>query len=192
MMKKLTALTLLLLILAAPALAESPLLDQLAHLREHRLLSAVCDVLDAEELSYELDEEYNGCFLSVALSTPSVLGEDAYLALYAYEDGVSIMAIYAECTPPAHRSELIRLCNHLSGAVYLGKFYVDPYNNDLCYELFIPVDALNIRDFDHKLIADSLWTAVGTLDFYQEYFLMIVSDGETADNVFAMWEADMY
>lgn len=191
MMKKLTALLLALLLLASPALAESALLSQLGRIREQKLLAVICEVLTREELIYEKDEEYVYCFFSVDLTTPSVLGDCIYLSVSAYEDGVNIIGSYAEVVPAAHQDELIRLCHHLSSWTYLGKFYVDPVYDELCYELFIPMDALDVREYDRELIADYIWTAVSILDSYQEYFLMVINDGESANNVFAMWEADM-
>lgn len=191
MMKKLSALVLALLLLAAPALAESALLNQIGRIREQKLLDVICEVLTNEELIYEKDEEYVACFLSVDLTTPSVLGDYTYISVSAYEDGVNIIASYAEVVPDAHQDELIRLCHHLSSWTYLGKFYVDPVYDELCYEIFIPMDALDVREYDRELIADYLWTAVSVLDGYQEYFLMVINDGESANNVFAMWEADM-
>lgn len=189
MMKRLASLLLAFLLLAAPALAENPLLNQLARVRAQRLLTTICETLDKEQLAYEKDDEYDGCFLSIDLSTPSALGDAAYFSIYAYEDGVNIICSYSAEVPATNRNELMRLCHHFTSGVYLGKFYVDPYYDELCYEIFIPMDALDVRDYDRTLISDYLWTALGTLEYYQEYFLMVMA-GESADNVFAMWEAD--
>ncbi|MBQ7849368.1 MAG: YbjN domain-containing protein [Clostridia bacterium] len=187
MLEKLLSLLLALLLLTAPALAESPIFSRLYI---EKLLSAVCTALDAEELNYEKDEEYDGCFFAVDLTTPSALGDEIYYDVYAYDDGVSIIAYFENEVPAGSRDELIRLCNHFSSSIYLGKFYVDAYYDTLTYELFIPMDPRDVRSFDLELIGEYVWMAASMLDYYQEYFLLVIDGSETAANVFAMWEAD--
>lgn len=187
-MKKLTALLLSLMLMTNAALAESTILSRI---RVSALLSAVCDVMAAEELEYEKSEEYDCCYSAFALTTPSVLGAEIYMTVYASDEGIGIIGSYEKELSDDCQDEVIRLCNFLSCDLYLGKFYVDPDYDELCYEFFIPMDAMDIRDFDRALIAEYIWTAAGILDAYQEYFLMVVEGVESADNAFAIWRADM-
>lgn len=181
MLKKLLAL-LLALLLASPALAGA----------ESAILGAIKTVLDAEEFAYDVDEEYDDCYFAFDLTKPSVLGAEAYVDMYAYESGVSIIACYSELPPEASRDELIRLCNAFNASIYLGKFYVSPYQHDLCYELYLPLPGEEMGEGERTQIADALWTALGTMDYYQEYFLLVIENGEKAEHVLAMWEADEY
>lgn len=184
MPKKLLAL-LLALLLIFPALAETE--NSTA-----RVLAVIQDVLKAEEIVYEVDAEYNACYFAVDLNEPSLLGAESYVDMYAYEDGVNIIASYSALPPEASQEELIRLCNCFNAAIYLGKFYVSPYQDTLCYELHLPLIHDTIGERERAMIADYLWTAVVTLDYYQEYFLQVIENGEKAEHVLAMWEADEY
>lgn len=187
MLKKLSALLFALLLAVAPALAESPLL---ARAYTKAVLEAVCSALDAQEIAYERDDEYDGCFLSFDAEAPSSLGEVIYTGAYAYEDGVNIISTFAEYVPADKLNELILLCNHFTCETYLGKFYIDLYDNSLNYEVFIPLDPTDIRDFDLALIGEYTYLTAAMLEYHQEYFLEVLDKGESAANVIAMWYAD--
>ena len=183
MRKKLLAL-LLALLTALPALAETDSTD--------RILNAIQDVLKAEEITYEVDAEYDTCYFAVDLTEPSILGAESYVDMFACVDGVNVIASYSQLPPEASHEELIRLCNCFNAAIYLGKFYVNPYQDTLCYELHLPLFNETIGEQERALITDYLWTAIATLDYYQEYFLLVIENGEKAEHVLAMWEADEY
>lgn len=186
-MKKLLALLTVLLLLCSAALAESPLISFAS---TKAMYNALCEALTAAELDYGEETEYDLCYFSIDLPRSTFLGASVYYDVYAYEDGVNIISFLETEIPQEHIAETIRLCNHLSSSIYLGKFYLDPYYNQICYEVFIPINPHDIRAYDKTLIGDYVWAMTGILDEYQDYFLEVLENGETADNVLAMWEAD--
>lgn len=186
-MKKLLAFLAALLLLGSSALAESPLASYVA---TKTIYAALCSALDAAELDYGQEMDYDMCYFSIDLPRKTYLGSSVYYDVYAYEDGVNIITFLETEIPQEHIDETIRLCNHLSSSIYLGKFYLDPYYHEICYEVFLPINHRDVRNYDKELIADYVWMMAGIVDEYQDYFLEVLENGETADNVLAMWEAD--
>jgi len=186
-MKKLFALLTALLLLGSAALADSPVASYVA---TKTLFATLCSALDTAGIEYGQETEYDMCYFSIDLPCTTYLGSSVYYDVYAYEDGVNIITFLETEIPQEHINETIRLCNHLSSSIYLGKFYMDPYYHEICYEVFIPINPADVRDYDKELIGDYIWAMTGILDEYQDYFLEVLVNGETADNVLAMWEAD--
>lgn len=186
-MKKMLALLFALMLIGAAALAESPVVSYVA---TKTIYASLCSALDAAELDYDLEIEYDMCYFSIDLSRTTYLGSSLYYDVYAYEDGVNIITFLETEIPQEHIDETIRLCNHLSSSIYLGKFYLDPYYHEICYEVFLPINPNDVRDYDKEMIGDYVWMMAGIVDEYQDYFLEVLVNGETADNVLAMWEAD--
>lgn len=182
-MKKLIALLTAMLLLLSSACAEDSLPDAAG---ERMLLTAIKSVLDKEGFEYGVDEEYSCCYFGVELDNSEYLGH-ADLELLAFSDGVTIAASFEQPAPQEHLDEIIRLCNHFNGGIYIGKFYVDSYEDYLYYEVFLP---LNPMKPDKELITDNIYLCISVLDFYGEYFGEIIRTGEKAENVYAMWYAD--
>lgn len=207
MMKKLIALLTALLLLTSPALAEMPGLSGLlsllggtqetepAELTEEEAASVIYTMineeLDAENLTYEKREEYQYSYLSMILETPSALGSCADVVLYAFWDGVSIEASCENPIDPARVNEVIQLCNLFNSAFYIGNFCVQEFDGTayLNYEVFLPMNASHLNEYDRYSVMEYAYFAADMIQYYQEYFQMVL-DGETARNVYAMWEAD--
>lgn len=184
-MKKLLALLTVFVLLCPAACAES--VQQI--LRLNLIYAAMNDALDKEELQYTKDEEYHCSYFAIELEESQLLG-NADVILYAFEDGVDIVTSYEQAVPEAKVDEMMRLCNHLSASIYVGKFYVDPTDHYLCYEVYLPMSATDMNDYDKSSIGEYVWFTASMLDYYYEYFEELIVNGETADNVYAMWVAD--
>lgn len=186
MMKRICTILVSLLLLCSCAKADSPLLSSAS---ERLIFSAIQSALKSGEIDYGMDEEYMCCYFSMDLNNNNILGY-ADVALYAFSDGVSVCSSFYEPVPAAYTDEVIRLCNLFNSGVYTGKFYLDTYENYLCYETFRPLSALSIRSADKEAIMDDAYLCLSVLDYYGEYFGEVIHHGEKAENAFAMYLAD--
>ncbi|MBQ8556741.1 MAG: YbjN domain-containing protein [Clostridia bacterium] len=187
-MKKLLALLMTLLLIVPAAQAE--FVDLTDEECIDAILAATKRALDAEEIEYEFDDEYDCCYFSNLLEQETQLG-CADLTLYAYWDGLCICVSYREAVPENARAEITKLLNDFNAGIYIGKFYLDA-ENYLCFEVYLPMEAENITAYNEFCITDYMFFAFDMLDTHQDYFIDVINGTETAENVYAMWLADIY
>lgn len=185
-MKKIISILLLLALFIPFAHAEDATYD----LHENIIYSLVKSALAAEEISYELDDEYSAAYFGMMLEKETALGH-ADMYADAYWDGVSVSASYQYPIPAEKVDEIALLCNYFNMDLYIGKFYVDPFELYVFYEVFLPMDASDLNDYDKASIGEYVYTAANALEIYQDYFLEVISNGESAANAYAMWYADI-
>jgi len=188
-MKKLLALLAALLLAVLPASAENApefSEDEAAAL----VLKAICAFLDSEELIYETSMEYPMCSLSFDLEKTSALGSCIGMDAHAMYDGALIIAYYEQNVPEDRADEVLRLCNYLNAETYGAKLYLSPDDLGLYCETFLPLYAGSIGDEEMFLLSESFWLAYGFAEFYHDYFIEVIANGETAANAYAMWLAD--
>ena len=91
-------------------------------------------------------------------------------------------------------SLLLRLARALLpiATLYVGKLMVIK-SDDVwyaAYEIFLSVDPENITDWDRNNVLAYTALALDTMEEMVDYITEI-ANGESADNVFAMWQADI-
>ena len=76
--------------------------------------------------------------------------------------------------------------------LYVGKLMVIKSDNVwyAAYEIFLSVDPENITDWDRNNVLAYTAMALDTMEEMVDYITEI-ANGESADNVFAMWQADI-
>lgn len=184
-MKKLVSILLLLALFIPFAHAE----DATYELHESILYALIQSSLNAEEIQYEKDEEYSATYFGMLLEKETQLGAaDMYVS--AYWDGVCVSASYENPIPQDKFADIAMLCNYFNMDLYIGKFYVDPVEYYIYYEVFLPMYAEELNDYDKYSISEYTYTAANALEYYQDYFLEVINNGESAANVYAMWYAD--
>lgn len=208
MLKKLVALLLATLLFIPAALADTPnLLDFLSSLgslgsskpdeslSEEQRLQIIYEMmnaeLDAENIQYETVPDQQGSYYSLLFESETPMGDRADIDMLAYWDGVAICASYRDPIADEHFDEIVRFCNLMNSSLYIGKLYLCEYadGNYLCYEVFLPMDAAALNDYDRYSVMEYAYFSAQILEVYQEYF-MYVLEGETAANAYAMWYAD--
>lgn len=212
-MKKLMTLlvaAMVALTMLTPAMAEGSLSDLLDSLNglmgntgsneelteaqmEKIIYDMVIEELNDEKIKYDADDEYGVAYFSMNLANATALGEYADLQFYCYWDGVCINASYAMPIAAGSADEAVKLCNLLNTNIYIGKFAVDEYEDEqyVCYEVFLPMHAEYLNDYDRYSVMEYGYFTLDILEAYADYF-SLVSGGESAANVFAMWVADTY
>lgn len=218
-MKKIVTLLLAVMmtaLLMTPAMAESSLSDLLDSLNglldkntttssseptEEELEKVIYDMvlgeLNTAKLNFDAQDDYSTVYYSMNLNNETVMGNYADVAVFSYWDGVCINASYPVSTPAAAIDEAVRFCNMLNTNIYIGKFTMDEYDNNgqteiyACYEVFLPMNAQDLHGYDRYSVMEYAYFTIDILTYYADYFNAI-SNGESADNVYAMWVADNY
>lgn len=186
-MRRFTALLLALalsLSLCAPALAESPVAQAMA-----TVAAFVQQTLDDSGLNYIVDEDDPTRFILLYESNDGRMG-DVYAYLDAYSSGVLIWASYYEDIPLDRIDESVRFVNMVNAELLGRKYFITPDTGTVVYELHFFMDANNLGAYESEKIVDYLAAIVSDIDYDIDYFAAIMS-GETAENAFAMYMADL-
>lgn len=107
-----------------------------------------------------------------------------------YSDAVTINVSYSNPLDEALVPQVISFFNRVNSTLYVGKLMVIKSDNVwyAAYEIFLSVDPENITDWDRNNVL--AYTALDTIEAMEDYITEI-ANGESADNVFAMWQADI-
>ena len=117
---------------------------------------------------------------------------DAVVRITAYEDGCTINVSYSDPLDEALVPQVISFFNRVNSTLYVGKLMVIKSDNVwyAAYEIFLSVDPENITDWDRNNVLAYTALALDTMEEMVDYITEI-ANGESADNVFAMWQADI-
>lgn len=184
-MKKLFSLLLVLALALVPTLS---LADDDAACQN--LYNMLLDELKSVDLEMTADEESYRIYLGYALDN-NLLG-DADVIFDAYSDAVTINVSYSNPLDEALVPQVISFFNRVNSTLYVGKLMVIKSDNVwyAAYEIFLSVDPENITDWDRNNVLAYTSLALNTLEEMVDYITEI-ANGESADNVFAMWQADI-
>ena len=186
-MKKLFSL-LLVLVLALALVPTLSLADDDAACQN--LYNMLVDELKSVDLEMTADEESYRIYLGYALDKNS-LG-DADVIFDAYSDAVTINVSYSNPLDEALVPQVISFFNRVNSTLYVGKLMVIKSDNVwyAAYEIFLSVEPENITDWDRNNVLAYTALALDTMGEMVDYITEI-ANGESADNVFAMWQADI-
>ena len=184
-MKKLFSLLLVLALALVPTLS---LADDDAACQN--LYNMLLDELKSVDLEMTADEESYRIYLGYALDKNSLV--DADVIFDAYSDAVTINVSYSNPLDEALVPQVISFFNRVNSTLYVGKLMVIKSDNVwyAAYEIFLSVDPENITDWDRNNVLAYTSLALNTLEEMVDYITEI-ANGESADNVFAMWQADI-
>ena len=122
----------------------------------------------------------------IVMARPTILGSLLLSHLIVFQPRRS--------TPLADESRLsvISFFNRVNSTLYVGKLMVIKSDNVwyAAYEIFLSVDPQNITDWDRNNVLAYTALALDTMEAMVDYITEI-ANGESADNVFAMWQADI-
>ena len=185
LMKKLFSLLLVLALALMPTLS---LADDDAACQN--LYNMLLDELKSVDLEMTADEESYRIYLGYALDKNS-LG-DADVIFDAYSDAVTINVSYSNPLDEALVPQVISFFNRVNSTLYVGKLMVIKSDNVwyAAYEIFLSVNPENITDWDRNNVLAYTALALDTMEAMEDYITEI-ANGESADNVFAMWQADI-
>lgn len=184
-MKKLFSLLLVLALALVPTLS---LADDDAACQN--LYNMLLDELKSVDLEMTADEESYRIYLGYALDKNSL--SDADVIFDAYSDAVTINVSYSNPLDEALVPQVISFFNRVNSTLYVGKLMVIKSDNVwyAAYEIFLSVDPENITDWDRNNVLAYTALALDTMEEMVDYITEI-ANGESADNVFAMWQADI-
>ena len=163
-MKKLFSLLLVLALALVPTLS---LADDDAACQN--LYNMLLDELKSVDLEMTADEESCRIYLGYALDKNSLGDADVIFV-----------------------PQVISFFNRVNSTLYVGKLMVIKSDNVwyAAYEIFLSVDPENITDWDRNNVLAYTALALDTIEAMEDYITEI-ANGESADNVFAMWQADI-
>ena len=188
-MRRLLALTLTLLLALSPlsALSES---DSIATLET--LMDFIQRTLDSKDgLLYERDAE-TYYFTLLYEAEDDRLGE-IFAYLDVYPSGILVQASYYADVPLERVDETAKFMNLVNADLLGGKYFIYAETGTIFYEVFLYRDFFDLNALGAKeqnILLDFLSFVVTELDYDTEYFAEIIS-GETAENAYAMYIADM-
>ena len=185
LMKKLFSLLLVLALALVPTLSLAD--DDAAYQNIYNML---LDELKSVDLEMTADEESYRIYLGSVLDKNS-LG-DADVIFDAYSDAVTINVSYSNPLDEALVPQVISFFNRVNSTLYVGKLMVIKSDSAwyAAYEIFLSVDPENITDWDRNNVLAYTAMALDTMEEMVDYITEI-ANGESADNVFAMWQADI-
>ena len=162
--------------------------DYLPELEKGETPKMLLDELKSVDLEMTADEESYRIYLGYALDKNS-LG-DADVIFDAYSDAVTINVSYSNPLDEALVPQVISFFNRVNSTLYVGKLMAIKADNVwyAAYEIFLSVDPENITDWDRNNVLAYTSLALNTLEEMVDYITEI-ANGESADNVFAMWQA---
>lgn len=185
-MKKLFSLLLALTLALVPtlSLAEE---DTAAYQNIYVMMQEELKAADVDMTTY--DDVYQ-IYLGYLLDK-NALG-DADIVLDAYSDAFTIRASYDKPLDEALVPQVLSFFNYVNSSIYVGKLVI--YHEEgvwyPTYEIFVSVDPNNIDEWDRNNVLAYTSLALDTLEEMTDYIVEI-SNGETAENVYAMWLADI-
>ena len=183
-MKKLFSLLLVLALALVPTLS---LADDDAACQN--LYNMLLDELKSVDLEMTADEESYRIYLGYALDKNS-LG-DAVVIFDAHSDGFTIGVGYGKPIDEALVPQVISLFNDINCAVYVGKMVVSQSSDGWhpSYEIFVSANPDDISTWARENVLAYMYLALGTMEEMVDYITEL-ANGETSENVFAMWYAD--
>lgn len=188
-MRRLISLTLALLLTLLPfsALAEG---DETAPVQA--LADFVQSTLDQDgDLLYEAYEDYNTYGLLFEAEDNRLGDIIAYLDVY--NSGILVQACYEQSAPADRLDEIARFMAMVNAELLGSKYYLYYESGSIIYEIFLFMDFTDVAALDQTAQAtllDFLFSVVDEIDYDVEYFVEIIG-GETAENVYAMYIADL-
>ena len=184
-MKKLFSLLLALTFALVPTLSFAE--DEAAYQNIYTMLLEELKSADLDMTTY--DESYR-VYLGYSLEKGTLGNADVIVD--AYSDAFTINVSYSDPLDESLVPQVISFFNRVNSTLYVGKLMVIK-SDDVwyaAYEIFLSVDPENITDWDRSNVLAYTSLALDTLEEMVDYITEI-ANGESADNVFAMWQADI-
>ena len=154
------------------------------------IYNMLLEELTAANLSMTPYDDINRIYLGYMLEK-NALG-NAVVIFDAHSDGFTIGVGYGKPIDEALVPQVISFFNRVNSTLYVGKLMVIKSDNVwyAAYEIFLSVDPENITDWDRNNVLAYTALALDTIEAMEDYITEI-ANGESADNVFAMWQADI-
>lgn len=186
-MKKLFSLLLALTLALVPMLSLAEEDDTAAYQSIYNML---VEELKSVDLEMETDDESFRVYLGAALDK-NTLG-DADIILDAYSDAFTINVSYSNPIDESLVPQVVSFFNGVNSTLYVGKLLVIKSDGVWypAYEIFVSVNPEAIDAWDRDNVLAYTGLALDTLEEMVDYITEI-ANGETAENVFAMWQADI-
>lgn len=182
MMKKLFSLLLALCLLLTPVLAEE---DSSAYQRIYDML------LDQiSDLTFTRYDDSYSIYLGYGLDDNPYGNADVILDAYA--DAFTINVSFQKPLDEALVPTVLSFFNYLNDSIYVGKLMLTKLSGNWypAYEIFVAVNPNGISDWDRDCVLAYASLALNTMEEMPDYLLEL-TNGETPENVFAMWKADV-
>lgn len=185
-MKKLFSLLLALCLTLAPMLVRAEE-DATPYQNIYTMLLEQLNAVDLSLTPY--DENYQ-VYLGYELEK-NVYG-NADIILDAYADAFTINASYQQPLDESLVPQVLSFFNYVNDNIYVGKLTLSKLNGAWypTYEIFVSVNPDDIREWDRNNVLAYTSLALETLEEMTDY-LTELTNGETPENVFAMWQADV-
>ena len=154
------------------------------------IYNMLLEELTAANLSMTPYDDINRIYLGYMLEK-NALG-NAVVIFDAHSDGFTIGVGYGKPIDEALVPQVISFFNRVNSTLYVGKLMVIKSDNVwyAAYEIFLSVDPENITDWDRNNVLAYTALALDTMEEMVDYITEI-ANGESADNVFATWQADI-
>lgn len=145
--------------------------------------------LTAANLSMTPYDNINRIYLGYMLEK-NALG-NAVVIFDAHSDGFTIGVGYGKPIDEALVPQVIFLFNDINCAVYVGKMVVSQSSDGWhpSYEIFVSANPDDISTWARENVLAYMYLALGTMEEMVDYITEL-ANGETPENVFAMWYAD--
>ena len=153
------------------------------------IYNMLLEELTAANLSMTPYDDINRIYLGYMLEK-NALG-NAVVIFDAHSDGFTIGVGYGKPIDEALVPQVISFFNRVNSTLYVGKLMVIKSDNVwyAAYEIFLSVDPENITDWDRNNVLAYTAMALDTMEEMVDYITEL-ANGETPENVFAMWYAD--
>lgn len=117
---------------------------------------------------------------------------NADIMLDAYADAFTINASYQYALDESLVPQVLSFFNYVNDSIYVGKLMLSKVDGAWypTYEIFVSVNPDDIGEWDRDCVLAYTSLALETLEEMTDY-LTELTNGETPENVFAMWQADV-
>ena len=153
------------------------------------IYNMLLEELTAANLSMTPYDDINRIYLGYMLEK-NALG-NAVVIFDAHSDGFTIGVGYGKPIDEALVPQVISLFNGINCAVYVGKMVVSQSSDGWhpSYEIFVSANPDDISTWARENVLAYMYLALGTMEEMFDYITEL-ANGETPENVFAMWYAD--
>ena len=153
------------------------------------IYNMLLEELTAANLSMTPYDDINRIYLGYMLEN-NALG-NAVVIFDAHSDGFTIGVGYGKPIDEALVPQVISLFNDINCAVYVGKMVVSQSSDGWhpSYEIFVSANPDDISTWARENVLAYMYLALGTMEEMVDYITEL-ANGETPENVFAMWYAD--
>ena len=153
------------------------------------IYNMLLEELTAANLSMTPYDDINRIYLGYMLEK-NALG-NAVIIFDAYSDGFIIGVGYDKPIDEALVPQVISLFNDINCAVYVGKMVVSQSSDGWhpSYEIFVSANPDDISTWARENVLAYMYLALDTMEEMVDYITEL-ANGETPENVFAMWYAD--